>query len=71
MVTVKDTEKRTTSSRRTITCKDVTIDRETGTFVDDDGNIAQSVADALPEGIEFFSMKIVLELPDEECEEEY
>jgi hypothetical protein len=64
MVTYKDTEKKTTSPKRNIKIEGVRVD---GDYLTDEcGNIASAVKEVLPPGVEEFTIKITLELPEEE-----
>lgn len=62
MIKVKDAEQKAFVPKRTIIVKGARI--ENGFFVDEAGNIADSVLDALPDGIEEFEIKIMVELPE-------
>lgn len=64
MVKFKDSAPRTTTGSRNITVEGVRI--EGGKLVDESGDIVSALADSLPDGVEEFTMKIKIELPDEE-----
>lgn len=63
MITVKDSESKVTAAKRNITIKNVRI--ENNVLVDEDGAIAAAIAAKLPENVEEFTIKISIELPDE------
>lgn len=65
---IKVSEKKATSqpAKVVIAVSDVKI--ENGMFVDEEGNIAQSVMDALPEDVEMFEIKITIPRKDEDEE---
>ena len=65
---VKNKDKGATVSApsRTITADDVTI--RDGLFVDENGNIAERVAELLVNPSDTFKVTIKIELPDEESE---
>lgn len=65
---IKVSEKKATSqpAKVVIAVSDVRI--ENGTFVDEEGNIAQSVLDALPDDVEMFEIKITIPRKDEDEE---
>lgn len=62
MIKVRDTEQKAFIPKRTISVKGARI--ENGFFVDESGNIADSVLAALPDGIEEFEIRIAVELPE-------
>lgn len=64
MVKFKDSAPRTTPGSRNITVEGVRI--EGGKLVDESGDIVSALADSLPNGVEEFTIKIKIELPDEE-----
>lgn len=55
------------SSTRTITATDVNI--VNGCFVDEDGNIADKIAEFIPENIETFKITIKFDISDDEADE--
>lgn len=61
-VTYKDSEKRISAPKRSIKIDCVSVDGDY--LVDEEGNIASRISDALPSGVEEFTMKVVIELPD-------
>lgn len=65
---IKVSKKSATSqpAKVVIAVSDVKI--ENGMFVDEEGNIAQSVMDALPEDVEMFEIKITIPRKDEDEE---
>lgn len=67
MVTYKDTVKKTTTPKRNIKVDCVSI--EDGYLVDENGNIAQGIKESLPPGVEEFTIKISVNLPDEDDDE--
>lgn len=64
MIKVKNTEKKTTVPKRNITISNVSI--VDGKFVDEDGDIISRLIDDLPNPDEEFTIKISIELDDEE-----
>ncbi len=64
MITVKDAPGRVSKPKRNITIDGVTV--EDGQLVDEMGNIAEAVADALPDGATTFTIKITIDLPEDE-----
>lgn len=64
MIKVKNTEKKTTVPKRNITISNVSI--VDGKFVDEDGDIINRLIDDLPNPDEEFTIKISIELDDEE-----
>ena len=68
-MSVKNKDKGATVSAasRTITADEVRI--ENGVFVDEEGNIAERVAELLVSPSDCFKVTIKIELPDEEASE--
>ena len=64
MIKVKNTEKKTTVPKRNITISNVSI--VDGKFVDEDGDIISRLISDLPNPDEEFTIKISIELDDEE-----
>lgn len=64
MIKVKETSAKTTPAKRSITVSGVRI--ENGVFVDEEGNIVDSVLEVLPDVGSIFDIKIAIELDDEE-----
>lgn len=64
MVKVKNTEAKVSVGKRTITVSNVSI--EDGLLVDEDGSIAERIENVLPDGVTEFTLKIVIELPEDE-----
>ena len=67
-MSVKNKDKGATVSAasRTITADEVRI--ENGVFIDEEGNIAERVAELLLNPTDSFKVTIKIELPDEEAE---
>ena len=63
MVQFKDSAPRTTPGSRNIVVDGVRI--EGGKLVDEMGDIVTALAETLPEGVDEFTIKIKIELPDE------
>lgn len=69
MVKVTETPAKVSCRKKTIAVKDVFIEEIDNEYVlvDDDGtNILAEIKDVLPEGVNTFSFKIAIELPDED-----
>ena len=66
-VTVKNTESKITSAKRTITVKDAIVANLR--FVDETGDVTSQVLEQIPEGLQTIDLKISIELPDEEGSE--
>lgn len=64
MVKYKDSVARVTPGSRNIVVDGVRI--EDGKLMDETGDIASALANTLPEGVEEFTIKIKIELPEEE-----
>ena len=64
MITYKDTERKTSTPKRHIKIEAVSVEGDQ--LCDEEGNIAQRLADALPEGVEEFTIKVSINLPDDE-----
>ncbi len=64
MVTFKDTEKKVSTPKRNIKIDAVSI--EDGQLCDEEGSIVERLADILPNGVDEFTLKISIVLPDEE-----
>lgn len=64
MIKVKDTESKKTSPKRNITISGVSI--VDNKFYDESGEIVEGVLDALPDPSTEFTIKISIELPDED-----
>lgn len=65
MVTVKDIDSKITPPKKQITITDVSV--KDGNFIDEEGNIAERLADALPDGEDTtFTIKISINMPVEE-----
>lgn len=67
MVKKKDKQGVTPASTRTITATDVKI--VNGVFVDEEGNIAEKIAEYIPENIDTFKLTIKFEIADDEVDE--
>ncbi len=63
MIKFKDSASRVTPGSRNITIDGVRI--EGGKLVDEVGDIVSALAETLPDGVDEFTMKIKIELPDE------
>ena len=63
MIKFKDSASRVTPGSRNITIDGVRI--EDGKLVDEAGDIVSALAETLPDGVDEFTMKIKIELPDE------
>jgi hypothetical protein len=64
LIKVKDTESKTTPSKRTITIKDAIVNKLQ--FVDETGDITNEVLERIPEGVDLIDLKITIELDEEE-----
>ena len=67
MFKVKNTESKKTVAKRNITISGVTI--ENGRFYDENGDITPNLIEALPDPNMEFTIKITIELDDDEVEE--
>lgn len=63
MIKFKDSASRVTPGSRNITIDGVRI--EGGKLVDEAGDIVSALTETLPDGVDEFTMKIKIELPDE------
>ena len=63
-VTVKNTESKVTTAKRTITVKGAVVNELR--FVDETGNVTNQVLEQIPESLETIDVKISIELPDVE-----
>lgn len=63
MIKFKDSASRVTPGSRNITIDGVRI--EGGKLVDEAGDIVSALAETLPDGVDEFTIKIKIELPDE------
>jgi len=63
MIKFKDSVSRVTPGSRNITIDGVRI--EGGKLVDEAGDIVSALAETLPDGVDEFTIKIKIELPDE------
>ena len=68
MFTVKDIEKKVSTPKRKIKIENVYID-ESGFLSDEDGCISAAISEALPDGVNTFTIQINLDLNDDEDEE--
>ena len=64
MFKVKNNPSKTTESKRSITISSVSIDD--GQLVDENGSIVEGIAENLPDGVDEFTIKIQVVIPDEE-----
>lgn len=68
MVKISTTEAKMSAPKKTIKLEGMRVDMLR--LVDEDGvDVTKEVVDALPEGTDYISFKIVCELPDEEVSE--
>lgn len=67
MFKVKNTESKKTAAKRNITISGVMI--ENGKFYDENGDITPNLIEALPDPNMEFTIKITIELDDDEVEE--
>lgn len=67
MITYKDTQPKITTPKRNIKVEGVSISN--GYLVDENGSIADRIKDALPSGVEDFTIKIQVLLPEEDNRE--
>lgn len=65
MFKINEVASKTTPAKKNITISDVSI--EDGVFTDEEGNIAERLAAEL-DGINSFTVKISIEVPDDEIE---
>ena len=63
-VTVKNTESKVTTAKRTITVKGAVVNDLR--FVDETGDVTGQVLEQIPEDLETIDVKISIELPDDE-----
>lgn len=63
MIKFKDSASRVTPGSRNITIDGVRI--EGGKLVDEAGDIVSALAETLPDGVDEFTIKIKIELPNE------
>ena len=63
-VTVKNTESKVTTAKRTITVKGADVNDLR--FVDETGDVTVQVLEQIPEDLETIDVKISIELPDDE-----
>ncbi|MSS07026.1 hypothetical protein FYJ38_00025 [Clostridium sp. WB02_MRS01] len=67
MIKVKDVDSKWSPRKKNITIENIRVDGDK--FVDEEGSIADRLLDALPSGKDTqFTIKISIELPDEEDE---
>lgn len=64
MITVKDSESKVTTAKRSITIKNVSIDNNI--LIDEDGAIAPAIAEKLPKNVNEFTIKISIDLLEED-----
>ena len=65
-VTVKNTESKITTAKRTITVKGAIVNDLR--FVDETGDVTGQVLEQIPEDLETIDVKISIELPDDDEE---
>lgn len=63
MVSIKETESKVTTAKKTITIKDAIVSELR--FVDETGDVTNQVLSAIPKEFKTINVKISLELPDE------
>ena len=68
MVRVKNTESKKTTAKRIITISNIRIDD--GKFYDEDGDISFRLLEALPDHDMEFTMKITIDLENDDFNEE-
>lgn len=68
MIKSKDSNPAPSIPKRTITASNVSI--KGNSFVDEDGDIIERIKKKFPEGVEEFTVKITLELPENEGNEQ-
>lgn len=66
-INVKDIESKTTTAKRNITIKDVSIVKNT--LVDEQGNIIGRLIDAIGDYADSFTIKITIDMPEDEDKE--
>lgn len=66
MITFKDSQKKINNPKRSIKIENVSV--EGNQLADENGNIAKAIKEVLPDGVEEFTIRISIELPDEETE---
>lgn len=65
MFKTKDTEPKMSEAKRTITVDNVYVDGDR--LCDEEGSIAQGILQNLPEGIDVFTIKITVKLPEDDA----
>lgn len=65
MFKTKDTESKMSEAKRTITVDNVYVDEDR--LCDEEGSIAQGILQNLPEGIDMFTIKITVKLPEDDA----
>ena len=63
MFTYKDSEAKMSIPKRNIKIENVSV--EDGQLCDEEGNIAERIAKVLPDGVDEFTVKIAIVLPEE------
>ncbi|WP_394923540.1 hypothetical protein [uncultured Robinsoniella sp.] len=63
-IKITESIEKVTPAKKTITVNDILVDKLR--LIDDSGDITQQVLEALPEGVDKVSFKIIIELPSEE-----
>lgn len=63
MINYKDTEAKLSTPKRNIKIEGVSV--EDGQLCDEEGNIAERIGKIIPDGVDEFTVKISIVLPDE------
>ena len=68
MVQIKEIDQKVSKAKKNITIKDAIVKELR--FVDETGDVTNDVLYAIPEDIKTITVKISIELPDDDCTEE-
>ncbi|WP_394910579.1 hypothetical protein [uncultured Robinsoniella sp.] len=63
-IKITESIEKVTPAKKTITVNDILVDKLR--LIDESGDITQQVLEALPDGVDKVSFKIIIELPREE-----
>lgn len=63
-IKITESIEKVTPAKKTITVNDILVDKLR--LIDESGDITQLVLEALPDGVDKVSFKIIIELPSEE-----
>lgn len=63
-IKITESIEKVTPAKKTITVNDILVDKLR--LIDESGDITQQVLEALPDGVDKVSFKIIIELPSEE-----